>query len=76
MSRGQFGFKADRLAIGGDCLVEIALVSKLIGEKVVSFRIVRPDADCLAMGGDGTFEVTQLFQCVAEVAMGLGIGRV
>jgi hypothetical protein len=25
MSRGQFGFKADRLAIGGDCLVEGAI---------------------------------------------------
>ena len=44
MSRGQFGFKPDRLATGGDCLVEVALVPKLIGEKVV--KLPRSPAGC------------------------------
>ena len=57
MGLGVIGLEGNRLAIGGDGLVELAFVSQGIAEIVVGLGVVGLEGDGLAIGGDGLFEL-------------------
>ena len=72
MSRGVVRLDADRLAIRGDRLVELASFLQRHAKVVVSLGVVRLDADRLAIGGDRLVELALALERIADVGMGLG----
>src|ERR1700731_1782129 len=66
---GQVRSNVYRLAVCGDCFLELALVLERNAEVRMSRGQLGFKADRLAIGGDGSFEVALVSQRVAEVAM-------
>ena len=62
MSLGKVRLDGDRLPIGGNCLLELALVFQRIAEVGMSLGIVRLDADRLPIGGNCLLELALVGQ--------------
>ena len=67
ISLGIVRLDADRLAICGDRLVELALVLECIAEVGISLGIVRLDADRLAICGDRLVKLAPVFSALPRL---------